>query len=298
MDYANFRRKLGLLAEKQAQAQYKIARPNQHWIIDEEIVISGGNPLRISNVPAQPLTYTDPYLGWLMEALRTKKGALYTGEPSTAGKSRRPDLGSVEVHEVYEVKPDTPEKRAEGLRQLEVFRSLLQSGDKQYVEFSRSNSKYLSKVYPRLQNTIWTLGTTFCPLPTGPLPFDSMGNVKFTYARPTGGLIVWKTDGESGKARERAIAFAADYLKAIKEIPLAEGGAEKLARELVRTNELLGDAVLQLILGFGVAVVLIALTVVVSEALAIAAATAVVFAFVYSLVQTANRPFAPPIRLS
>lgn len=79
----------------------------------------------------------DPYLAWLVNCLQTRKSPAFSLEASDPGKSRQPDLASIELHEIYEIKPNTPEQIKTGRSQLLEFKNLLQHGDREYLAFNK-----------------------------------------------------------------------------------------------------------------------------------------------------------------
>lgn len=217
MRYAEFRQVLGLLAHEKATDQFKIMHLRQHLIYHNLIQIPPETKIRLGSWGRTEDIHKgynrsdlgDPYLAFLIMALQTKMNASFSLEPSDPGISRQPDLASIELHDVYEIKPDTPEQRKNGLRQLFAFKNLLQQGDREYLALQE---RYPSKVYPRVIRSTWREGTDFLPKPAAVLLPPPLGEIVISFSRPMPGLILWTTEGDQ-EALKKKVEFRGRYVK-------------------------------------------------------------------------------------
>ena len=298
MKYQQFQQRLGNLAHEVATTQFKLQHLAQHLIHHNVISLPSGTTVAIGSwgtgadisQPIKRADLNDPYLGWLVINLQTRKDASFPLEPAFAGSSRQPDLASIELHDVYEIKPNTPPQRASGKLQLQAFKTLLQQGDREYV---MNQQRYPSKIYSRLKKTTWTEGTHFLPSPQQ-VSMGPLGTVTLAFSRASPGLIVWEVDGRRQEVEERANSIAKDVVKVVQRFPNTEEEADRRARELLQGNTGLARAIAALVLTVGAAVVAIALAAAFSSLLAVGATTAVIFALAVGLSLNANNAARTP----
>ena len=221
--YPDIRRTLGNLAHEAATQQYKTDRRGLHLLYHNVLAIPRGADVREVSLRGwgneadigHAITrkdLSDPYLGWLVIALQTKAAdRAFEGEISPAGYSRQPDLACVELHEIYEIKPNTPQQRKAGLQQLHDFRTLLQMADRDYV---KTSERFPSALYPGLPEKTWYAGIQFLPSPVA-VSLPGLGAVSISYSRAGAGLIVWGTEADRQEIREEATRLARDTLKVV-----------------------------------------------------------------------------------
>jgi hypothetical protein len=299
MRYQDFQQRLGNLAHGVATAQFKLQHPAQHLLYHNVLCLPSGKEVAIGNWgvdadigrPIRRGDLGDPYLGWLLICLQTRKGATFPLEPSSAGSSRQPDLASIELHDVYEIKPDTPSQRWAGKEQLRAFRNLLQQGDREYLA---TQQRYPSELYPRLAKTNWTEGIRFLSSPQE-VSLGPLGSVILSFSRAGPGLIVWDTNANRKEVKERVVVIARDALKIVQTLPETEEKADRRARELIQQKPDLARATATLVGAFGAAVVVIALTAAIVTLSPAAAGIAVIFAFALALASNANVAGPVPI---
>jgi len=300
MKYSDIRSNLGRLAHESATQQYKARRRGQHIIYHNVlgIPIAGGFrevSLRgwgRGTLAAQPIArkdLDDAYLAWLIIALQTKaSGATFPLETADAGYSRQPDLACIELHEVYEVKPNTPSQRAAGNQQLVEFRNLLQMGDADYLS---NSSRYRSRLYPQLKGKMWQNGTQFVPTPAK-FTLPPLGTVSVSYLLASAGLIVWETQAEQKEVREKANNIAKDTLR-VAPLPQTEESATSRADDILARDRSLARVISSFVMAVGAIVAILALAAALAS-FAPAGIAAVVGAFALCLVvNSQQRPVVP-----
>jgi hypothetical protein len=79
----------------------------------------------------------EPYLAVVRLALQSDKTGRSYLTPSSMGAALKPDLADFETREVWEVKPDSRYGDAAGGPQLELYLSLLNTAEREYLALSR-----------------------------------------------------------------------------------------------------------------------------------------------------------------
>src|SRR5579871_4664317 len=185
MNYLELRGLLGRLAHEAATRQFISRYPGHHLLYHNVLRLSSGREIRLGNwgAPADigrgisRSDIGDPYISLLLICLQTRRDARFALEPSDIGRSRQPDLASIEAHEVYEIKPDTPQQRFAGQEQLREYKELLMQGDREFLALG-----YTSRVYPKLRERYWHGGTRFLPSPER-FSLGPLGSVAVSFSR-------------------------------------------------------------------------------------------------------------------
>jgi hypothetical protein len=268
ISYQALRKALGDQAHSIATLEYESARKDEHLFVHDSLRMPGPPVRRISlrrhGDTMSPARNTllrkdlDPYLSTLVMALQTRSEPDFPLDPAEPGSSRQPDLASVDRHEIYEIKPDTPQQKAAGIRQLEEFRTLLKRGDANWSSFAGQSARYASPVGKRFAEMKWQLGRDFLPKPA-PAVIEPLGPVTIYYYPARAGLIVWRTKADEEKVREAARDLARHTSPLLVPVPPTEEAVEKRAREFLDRNSAVREKVGAFVMQVGVAVAVLAL---------------------------------------
>jgi hypothetical protein len=202
MSYRARQQALGVAAHAAVEVMYRASHFGHHLVQDTKLYPQVGLPFSIARgAPPPPGRTTDrlwpdntfrknqdPYLSWLQVCLRTRRKPRFPLEPSEDGHARRPDVADVELHHLYEVKPDNANQVNKGRKQWLEFHELLTYADKHYVEFRDKRLHSVSSLYESAGHQPWRAGP-WCPPPVQvPAP---EGGLTWLVFRPLDGLLLW-----------------------------------------------------------------------------------------------------------
>ncbi|MDB6102583.1 MAG: hypothetical protein JWO52_2582 [Gammaproteobacteria bacterium] len=214
MTYLEFRSKLGAAAHEAATRQYIAQRSGRHLFHHDKLRVP--NPPRDFSVRKvgglAPIgnailrkDLNDPYLGVLIMCLQTRRDPAWPLEYSEPGKARQPDLACIELHEVYEIKPDDPQQINDGRQQLVEFINLLGAGDREWGTYIKNSANtYGSTLGRQTAGLTWNRGLSFRPQPAT-VAIPGLGEVAITYRSGEAGIIVWHTNSERERIPEPAM---------------------------------------------------------------------------------------------
>lgn len=299
--YQALRKTLGDYAHAHATAEYERTRMNEHLFVHDSLCVPGLLRKRISlrrhgdtaSLARNTLLRQDldPYLSTLVMVLQTRSEPDFPLDPADPGSSRQPDLASVEQHDLYEIKPDTPPQLAAGAKQLEQFLILLQQGDAEWSSYAKRDARFASSLGSKCAEKAWHYGTQFVPAP-GAISISQLGRVGIHYRPAQPGLLAWRTDADEERVRDTARELMRQVQPLLAPLPSSEEAAGQRGREILDRSTVLRDRTAVFVRQVGIAVAALAMAAAIVFLVA-SAPMAIAFALAVAISLESARPGVP-----